>query len=102
MEFVIGLLYGKQLYIKGQFLLFRNVILPIGFYCIMNYTPIGTDTPQVVVGLVVTASVMIVFVLQWLIGKEEYAKNLIIEDGLPLNGYLLIFEVALYLYALGN
>ena len=53
-------------------------------------------------GVIVAACVVIVFGLQWLIGKEEYSKNLIVDQGLPLNGYLLIFELALYFYAFGS
>ena len=102
LEFVIGLLYGKQLYIKWQFLVFRHVILPVGFYCLMNYTQNTADTSQIVVGIIVAVSVPITFVLQWLIGKEEYTKNLIVDQGLPLNGYFLIFEIAIYFYALGS
>lgn len=38
----IGILYARQVMIGGQFLVYRNVVMPVGFYLLTNWEANGS------------------------------------------------------------
>lgn len=63
----MGLLYGYQLFLKLQYLVFRNIIFPIALISTVNHqSQICSTTVVYVVAVLCT---IIVFVLEWFIGK---------------------------------
>lgn len=96
---IIALLYGKQIFIKLQFMVYVNIILPASIYILLGFT--GWDNTSAKVGLGVTLGIFIPLsvCLQAIIGKECYAANLIVDRGLPLTFYLFLFSISHYLYA---
>ena len=72
LQVLVGILYGKQLFLKFQFSVYRNVVYYLGVFSI------ATD-PQFNLSLclLVLLSMCMVILTSLAIGKESYSKNLL-------------------------
>ena len=94
LEFLLGVMYRKQLFLKIQISVYRNVLFLVGVFSITSEPPYPTS--YVILIIVATIALMIIC---WLLCKETYSRHLLLDRGLPIDGYLLIFQVILCFYS---
>ncbi len=64
----IAILYQYQIFLKGQFLIYRHVVLPIGIYCYVSCTD-ETESLEIASKIMVIFALTTVIILQIFIGK---------------------------------
>lgn len=94
-QLLIGVLYNKQLFLKLQLSVYRNILWPIGMLSLSSQAPHGFS---IELGVVCLASLGFVLLLNYLFGRESYSNHLLRDEGMPIDSYLIFYELFLCFY----
>ena len=72
LQIIVGVMYNKQLFLKVQFLLYRNVLFYIGVLSLSSLPNFSTGYV-----LLIAFSMISLFGMSLMIGKESYSKHLL-------------------------
>ena len=72
LQIVVGVMYNKQLFLKIQFSLYRNVLFYIGVLSLSSLPNFNMGYVLFIVGWI-----LLLIGMSVMIGKESYSKNLL-------------------------
>lgn len=94
-ELVVAVLYGRHLFLKVQYLVYRALVFPIGVYSLIGLPGVAELGKK---GLLV-GSTGLLLGLEFFIGREGYLKHLLVEKAFTSTAYLVLMQVGVFLFS---
>lgn len=96
-QFALAIMYQKHLFLKIQFMVYKNIVYPLALASLIVLTS-NNGYLYITIQCIAVLATALLLGLEFFIGKESYCKKLIIDEGLPITFYLLIFQIFMYLH----
>lgn len=89
-QFVVAVMYGHHVFVKLQFLVYRGVVYPLALASVTVLTYNDGFVYMCVVCVAIVCTLVLV-VMDVYVGGESYARQLIVDEGLPITFYMIVF-----------